>query len=131
MSGINTMVKVWVWKNFKQYIPKKLLVKHYYHKKGGGRINLRSPKRYNEKLAWLKLYYRDELMRTCTDKASVREYVRSCGLGHLLNECYGVYDRADDIDWDALPDQFVLKDTMSGDSLGVLLVFDNNTLDIE
>lgn len=44
-------------------------------------------------------------MRTCTDKAAVRAYVESCGLGFLLNECYGVYNNAEDIDWDALPSQ--------------------------
>lgn len=124
-------IKMLFWNLFKQYIPPKMLVKHYYHKKGGKRINLRSPERYNEKLAWLKLYYRDELMRTCTDKASVREYVKTCGLGHLLNECYGIYDKAEDIRWDALPNQFVLKDTLAGYSRGVLLIFDKKTLNIE
>ncbi len=122
---------MFVWNNFKRFILKKLLVINYYHKKGGKKINLRSPERYNEKLAWLKLYYRDELMRTCTDKASVREYVESCGLGYLLNECYGVYNKADDIDWDKLPNQFVFKDTLAGDSQGIMFVFDKETLDIE
>lgn len=103
----------------------------YYRKKGGGKINLKTPERYNDKLAWLKLYYRDELMRTCTDKAAVRDYVKSCGLDYLLNECFGIYNNAEEIDWDALPNQFVLKDTLAGDSNGVLLVFDKNSLSIE
>ncbi len=124
-------IKMWTWHHIKQYIPKKFLVKRYAHKKTGKQINLRNPKGFNDKLGWLKLYYRDELMRTCTDKASVREYVDSCGLGYLLNECYGIYNRAEDIDWGKLPSQFVLKDTLSGDSKGVLLVFDKSTLDIE
>lgn len=66
-----------------------------------------------------------------SDKASVREYVESCGFGDLLNECYGVYDRVEDINWDALPNQFVLKNTLGGSSNGIHLVFDKNTLDID
>ena len=50
MSSISR-IKMWVWNNFKEFIPKKLLVIHYYHKKGGKKLNLRSPERYNEKLA--------------------------------------------------------------------------------
>lgn len=70
-------------------------------------------------------------MRTCTDKASVREYLNSCGMGELLNECYGVYERVEDIDWDALPQQFVLKNTLGGSGKGVLLVYDKDALDLE
>ncbi len=111
-------------------VPKKLLVQRYYREQSGGRkIDLRNPERFTDKMGWYKLYYRDELMRTCSDKASVREYVESCGLGYLLNECYGVYDRAKDIDWDALPKQFVLKNTLAGSSHGIQLVFDKDTLD--
>lgn len=45
----------------------------------------------------------------CADKYAVREYVRSKGLGHILNNCFGVYHTVEEIDFDALPDQFVLK----------------------
>jgi hypothetical protein len=124
-------IKMFIWNNFKRFIPKKYLVIHYHHKRSGKKPNLRSPEGYNEKLAWLKLYYRDELMRTCTDKAAVREYVEACGLGDLLNECYGVYNNADEINWEALPKQFVLKDTLAGDSMGVLLVYDKDSLNID
>lgn len=131
MPSISGHVKMWVWNHFKQYIPKRFLVKRYARKKTGKSINLRTPVTFNDKLGWLKLFYRDEQMRTCTDKASVRNYVESCGLGFLLNECYGVYDSAEDIDWDSLPNKFVLKDTLSGDSLGVLLVFDKASLNVK
>ena len=42
-------------------------------------------------------------MHTCVDKYNVREYVRSKGLGDILNDCYGVYKSADEIDFDRLP----------------------------
>lgn len=70
-------------------------------------------------------------MQICTDKASVRDYVESVGMGNLLNECYGVYDRVEEIDWDSLPDKFVLKHTLSGSGQGVILVFDKKSMDME
>lgn len=132
MSNIAARIRGGVWHTFKKYLPKKYLVEHFYRKKSGARkINLKNPERFSDKLGWYKLYYRDELMRSCTDKASVREYVESCGLGYLLNECYGVYERVEDIDWDALPKQFVLKNTLGGFSKGIHLVFDKDKIDRE
>ena len=132
MSNIASRIRGGVWRYFKKYLPKKFLVENYYKMRSGGRkINLKNPERFSDKLGWYKLYYRDELMRTCTDKASVREYVESCGLGYLLNECYGVFDRVEDINWNELPEQFVLKNTLGGSNNGVLLVFDKRTLNIE
>ena len=93
--------------------------------------NLKDPQTFSDKLAWYILYYRDEKMRTCSDKAAVRDYLESLGMGDLLNECYGVYERAEDIDWDSLPQKFVIKHTLSGESMGIILVFDKSTQDLE
>lgn len=73
--------------------------------------NLDSPSTFAEKISWLKLYrYRDDpLVVRCADKLAVRSYVQERGLGVLLNELIGVYRRPEDIPWDRLPDQFVLK----------------------
>ena len=74
-------------------------------------INLRDPQTFTEKLTWLKLntYYNNPLVTQCADKYQVRKYVSDCGLDHLLNDLIDVYDSADDIDWEALPNKFVLK----------------------
>ena len=50
-------------------------------------------------------------MTGLTDKYNVRQYVIQKNLGHILNELYGVYDRAGQINFEALPDAFVLKTT--------------------
>ncbi len=72
-------------------------------------LDLENPRSLNEKLQWMKIYWRDERMRICADKYRVREYVtEKCG-PEFLNELLGVYERAEDIDFDALPDSFVLK----------------------
>ena len=115
-------------KSAKQYTPRIILLCRNYVKRIGRMPRLRNPETFSDKLAWYILYYRDERMRICTDKAAVREYIESLGMGDLLNECYGVYERAEDIDWDSLPQKFVIKHTLSGENMGIILVFDKNTL---
>ena len=79
----------------------------------GHPLNLINPQTLNEKLQWLKLFYfpNDNLATTCSDKYSVREFVINNGMEEYLNDLYGVWDNADDIDWDSLPEKFVLKCT--------------------
>lgn len=75
----------------------------------GRELNLDNPQTYNDKMQWLKLYWYDPNMKDCVDKYKVREYIAEKGYGHTLNELYGVYDKAEDIDFDKLPDSFILK----------------------
>ncbi len=69
------------------------------------------PKTFSEKLLWLKLnnYIKNPLVIKCADKVSVREYVKEKGYGDTLNEIIGIYNSPNEIPWDELPDQFVLK----------------------
>lgn len=75
------------------------------------KLNLKKPQSLNEKIQWLKLYYwpLNELAIQCADKYAVREYVKSKNLGHILNELLFVWDDPQQIDWEALPDEFVIK----------------------
>ncbi len=88
-----------------------LTSKIYYFTKIKKRLNLKNPKTFNEKLMYLKLneYEENELITKCADKYAVREYVTSCGCTEILNELYGVFDNAEDINFEKLPDKFVLK----------------------
>ncbi|GAA4882774.1 ATP-grasp fold amidoligase family protein [Flaviramulus aquimarinus] len=86
-------------------------IKSTYKKRFGREINLKNPKTYTEKLQWLKLFYRNEKMPICTDKYEVHEYLTKLGYKHLLNDIIGVYENANDIDFDALPNRFVAKTT--------------------
>ena len=90
---------------------KAFLSKVYYRINVGEKLNLKSPKAFTEKLQWLKLYYcpNEPKVIQCADKYRVRDYIESIGEGQILNELIGVFDSADDIDWDSLPDSFVLK----------------------
>lgn len=94
-----------------EFIPDELMIKLQYRIATGRKLNLKNPKRFTEKLQWYKLHYRDPLMTQCSDKFGVRDYVASKGYGDILVPLYGVYDRAEDIDFDNLPHKFVLKTT--------------------
>ena len=112
------------------FVPDELMVKLQYRIKTGRKLNLKTPKRFTEKLQWYKLYYRDPLMAQCADKYEVRKYVEECGLGHILNECYGVFESPEDIDFDALPNSFVAKDTLGGGGNSVIIVQDKSAVDV-
>lgn len=113
------------------FLPDKSMLKIQYFIKLKRRLNLKSPVRYSEKVQWYKLYYRDNLMKICCDKADVRSYVKECGMENILNECYGVYSSAKEIDFDCLPESFVIKDTMGGGGDSVILVDNKNDVDIQ
>ncbi len=74
-------------------------------------LNLDNPQDFNEKINWLKVYCykRDPLVARCADKFRMREYVKECGYEDILIPLIGVYNSIDEIDWNKLPDQFVLK----------------------
>lgn len=115
---------------FLNFIPDKWMIKLQYRIKTGRKLNIKNPKRFTEKLQWYKLFYRNPLMPKCVDKGDARSYVKDCGLEHILNECYGVFDRVEDIDFDALPDKFVAKNTLGGGGNSVVIVKDKSKLNI-
>ena len=75
----------------------------------GKKLDYRNPKDLNEKLMWLTRYWQHPLKTKCADKYLVRDYVKECGLEEILVPLIAVYDSADEIDFDVLPDSFVLK----------------------
>lgn len=75
------------------------------------KLDLKNPRTFNEKLQWLKLYYypQNDLAVKCADKYRVREYIKDKGYENTLVPLLGVWDNVEDIDWDSLPNKFVLK----------------------
>lgn len=113
------------------FIPDKMMLKLQYRIKMGRKLNLKNPQRFTEKIQWYKLYYKNPKMIQCVDKYDVREYVKSKGLEDILIPCYGVYESVDQIDWESLPNQFVMKDTLGGGGNSVIIVKDKNNTDVE
>ena len=88
----------------------------YYENWVNHRMNYKHPEDLNQ--AMLRLSYRNsrdkkmrELIPICVDKYAVREYIEAHGYGDTLNECYGVFENVEDIDFNGLPNQFVMKMT--------------------
>lgn len=82
-----------------------------YIKKIGDDLNLDNPKKFTEKLQWLKLFDRNPLYPKLVDKYEVRDYVKKLIGEKYLIPCLGVYDNVNEIDFEQLPNQFVLKTT--------------------
>lgn len=102
---------------------------YWYKKATNKRLNLKNPNDFNEKVQWLKVYSDISQWTDLADKYKVRNYIEQCGLGHILVKLYGVWRKAEEIDFEKLPDKFVLK---TNNSCGrIILVKDKNKLDIK
>ena len=114
---------------FGKIMPDKLYLKLMYQVKLGERLNLKKPISFNEKLNWLKLYDRKDIYTNMADKFEVRQIVKEYLGEEYLIPLLGVWDRAEDINFDMLPEQFVLKCTH--DSGSVIICKDSSSFDRE
>jgi len=82
-----------------------------YKRKTGRRLDLETPLLYNEKIQWLKLYYRNPILNICVDKHLVKDYVRQkiSGSNPHIIPTIEVYDCIDDVEFSKLPDSFIMK----------------------
>lgn len=110
------------------WIPDSVMLCLQYWLQTGRRLNLKHPKRFTEKLQVYKMKYRNPEMLRCTDKFEVRRYIEEKGMGQYLIPLIGIYDRVEDIDFNALPQQFVAKTTDGGGGNQVLVCKDKGRL---
>lgn len=109
-------------------VPADAFLKRMYRIHMGRELNLKNPETYTEKLQWLKLYdHRREYTRM-VDKYAVKDYVAEKIGPEYVIPLLGVWNRVEDIDFDSLPKQFVLKTTH--DSGGIVVCKDKAALDI-
>lgn len=102
-------------------------IKKKYRLYMGNELNLGNPVCFNEKMQWLKLYHHDEAYMTMVDKYEVKNYVaRRAGEEYII-PTLGVWDGVDEIDFDKLPEKFVLKCTHDAGS--VILCTDKKAFD--
>lgn len=109
-------------------LPQKSFVKLHYKYQTGKTLNLDDPQDFNEKIQWLKIFYKPAILTQLVDKYNVRSYVSDRAGENYLNEVYGVYERPEDIDFNGLPERFVLKATHGYDMN--LVVKDKEKLDV-
>ena len=111
------------------FIPDKLYLQLLYRRVFNEKLNLDNPNKFNEKLFWLKLYDRRPEYTMMVDKYAVKQYVADKIGEEYVIPTLGVWDNPEDIDWDKLPDQFVLKCTH--DSGGLVICRNKADLDKE
>lgn len=110
-------------------IPSKMWLSWKFRQRVGYKMDWKNPNTYNQKLQWLKLYDRNPLYTTMVDKFEVKNYVANIIGEKYIIPTLGVWERFEDIDFEKLPNQFVLKCTH--DSGGLIIVKDKSSFDIK
>jgi hypothetical protein len=96
------------WWNLRRYDDRAAIIK-LYRDYSGREPDLDKPVRFSEKLQWLKLNFRDPVQAICVDKHAVRAWLDDKGYGDFLNKQIAEVSQAKDLDFEALPDRFVIK----------------------
>ena len=112
-----------------KFLPDNLYCQLYYFAKMKKFGNFKNPKTFNEKINWRKLYDRNPIYAKLSDKYAVREYITEKIGEEYLVPLLGVWNDANEIDFDKLPDKFVLKCTH--DCASVVICNDKQNFDIE
>lgn len=107
----------------------KLYLTLLYHHRLGKKLNLNNPRTFSEKLQWLKIHNRKPEMVDMVCKVEAKKYVAKIIGEEYIIPTLAVYNSVDEIDFDKLPNQFVLKCTH--DSGGIVICSDKSKLDID
>lgn len=111
-----------------EVLPPKMSIQLRYFYNLHSFVNFRNPCTFSEKLQWLKIYNKNPRYTMMVDKYSVKNFVsKVIGIEHVI-PTYGVWDSPNSIDWDKLPQKFVLKTTHAGGSAGVILCKDKSKI---
>ena len=92
-----------------RFLPPKIYVKIHYEYFTGKKLNLDNPREFNAKLEWYKVFYRPKILTQLADKYEVRSNKKKKIGKQYLNELYAVHNNANDIDFDSLPKEFIIK----------------------
>ena len=129
LSSRANMFDFFASRNMLNWMSDEAFLKRKFKLRMGYELNLDDPKTFNEKLQWLKLHDRNPLYTKLVDKYEVRKYIaEKIGEEYLIPLVGGPWNSPEEIDFDLLPDQFVLKCTH--DSGGVVICKDKSKLDI-
>lgn len=118
-------------RHFGQWLPDDEYVKLRYRFHMGKRLNLKKTKTFQEKLQWLKLYDHNTEYTKMVDKILAKKYVASIIGSEYVVPLLGIWDRPENIEWDSLPDRFVLKTNHGGGNTGVVICKNKDSFDRE
>lgn len=111
------------------WMPDGLYLRILYRIQTGKKLHLRHPRTFSEKLQWLKIHNRRPEYTMMVDKYAVKDYVAGIIEEEHIIPTLGVWDRPEDIDFESLPQQFVLKPTQGGGGSEVIICRDKDKLD--
>ena len=114
-----------------QHLPDRTYVELMFWLKMGRRLNLDKPTLFNDKIQWIKLYDHNPNYPIYADKYAVKEFVEKKIVKEFIIPTLGVWDSIEEIDWDNLPNQFVIKTTIGGGGDGVVICKDKSQISIE
>ena len=117
-------------KNLGFLFPDKLYLSLRFRLQMGKWIDWKNPTTFNEKLQWLKLYYRKPEFTIMVDKYAVKRYVADKIGEQYIIPTLGVWENPKDIEWEKLPEQFVLKTTDGGGGCGVVICTEKSKLNV-
>ena len=118
------MLKLFAW------LPDRVMLPLQYWLTLHRKLNMKNPQRFTEKIQCYKAFYRNNEMLRCVDKFLVRDYViDKLGTDKYLNKLYQVCDKAEDIDWESLPNKFVIKTTDGGNGDNVFICRNKSIID--
>lgn len=107
--------------------PDKLYLKMIHRLELQKKLDLKNPETYNDKLQWLKLYCHRPEFTMMADKVAVKPFVADRIGAEYVASLLGVWDRVEDIDWESLPQKFVLKTNHDGGNFGVVICKDKSS----
>ena len=111
------------------FFSKEIYLKYLFKQRVGYPLNLDNPKTYNEKLQWLKLHDIHAEYTQMVDKVDAKEYVKNIVGEKYIIPTIAIWEDVDSIDWEGLPNQFVIK--VTSDSGGIVVCKDKSQLNIE
>lgn len=123
----------------KNYIPRmslsaksrEKLIAYNFKRMNGRALDYENPKRFSDKIVWYMTFYENKDFARMLCKVDFKEYIKEkIGDGHTA-KLYGSWERVEDIDWDSLPDSFVLKSNCSSFGNNIIFVENKNDIDFE
>lgn len=118
-------------KKYLRWLPDKPYLKLLYFGYFSRVLNLENPQRFTEKLQWLKLYNRDPRYKELVDKIKVKNKISEILGKEYIIPTLGVWNSFDEIDFNKLPDKFVLKSNNGGGGTGIVIVKNKSDFDKE
>lgn len=132
MEKMKMIIRNWILNIYSFIFSDEVAIKREFKKRKGYPLDLKNVKTFSEKINYIKLYDHNPLMVLCSDKYRVKEYLKLLGMEDLFIDVYRVYDTPKNINYDELPEKFIIKmNNMSGNNFIVDKNIDNNEKELK